>query len=101
MEKRTFNITISTPIGKRSGVMAMNIEGGEISGTLSIFGGEFEISGKMLDAENCIIYGMFKTLVNEFYYQATGHIDNDSLTLTMNGGSSTYKLAGTRKEQQP
>ncbi len=35
MEKRTFNITISTPIGKRSGVMAMNIEGGE-----------------MLDAEN-------------------------------------------------
>lgn len=97
VKEMIFDVVLGTPIGKRNGVVYLYVKDNNIVGKLEIFGGEFELYGMMFDDKNCELYGMFKTLFNEFYYKAVGQIADDKLNLVMKGSSKKYKLEGVRR----
>lgn len=96
METNSYDVEISTPLGVKNGIMKICINGDNITGTLDILGGVFPLCGKMLGKSTCEISGSFRTAMNTFYYRADGKLNKNGITLTMNGGISTYSLTGKK-----
>lgn len=92
---RSYAITMHTPMGDKSGTLALDIAGAVISGTLEIFGKRHGVTGEALGDGSCLLRGNFTTLMSTFTYRGSGHIREDALELTLLSGSRTYRVTGT------
>ncbi|MCD8146769.1 MAG: hypothetical protein LUD84_05755 [Clostridiales bacterium] len=100
MEKRNYSVVLNTPLGKRQGTMELSIVGSQIEGTLCLFQNQERVSGEVDSQGNCTLHGRFTTLMNQFYYEAVGKIQENCLELTLCGGKSIYPMSGCLIPQQ-
>ncbi|MCD8013192.1 MAG: hypothetical protein LUG99_08465 [Lachnospiraceae bacterium] len=101
MKEKDYEITLSTPIGKRRGMMKLNFDDGKIAGVLSLFENCETVSGFMDSKGDCSLWGSFRTLKNSFYYKATGKINDEGLDLVLYGEKHSYRMTGTAVPLHP
>lgn len=95
-----YDIRLSTPIGKRKGIMTVYKEHGRVYGTLNILGHSESFEGCLSSEGSCIITGTVKTLMRTINYIASGFINGSDLSLTVTDKNSgtAYSFNGTPRK---
>lgn len=91
-----YDVRLSTPVGKRKGIMTVHKEHGRVYGTLDILGHSESFEGCLSSEGSCIITGTVKTLMRTINYIASGFINDSELSLTVTDKNSgtAYSLDG-------
>lgn len=95
-----YDVRLSTPVGKRKGIMTVHKENGRVHGTLDILGHNESFDGCVSKEGSCIITGTVKTLMRTINYIASGYINDSSLSLTVTDRNSgtAYSLDGISRK---
>lgn len=102
MKTLCYDIRMSVPLGIRIGIMTLEINGDDVSGTLSVLGHSRTFSGKCDDRNQLEINGSIQSLLKEIHYVATGSYTENELHLDLQANDLHFRIAGTkRKETQP
>lgn len=100
MSEKIYRVFMSTPLGKKYGALAASIVGSDLSGHLDILAHSEPFEGTIDSTGNCVISGVFITLMHRVPYKATGTLSDSSVHLMMQGERRTYELSGNRVSEK-
>lgn len=92
----SYNCVLSAPLGDKKGTLTAKIVDDKIEGNLHIMEYDNYFYGNIGKDGRCLIYGDLKTLPETLRYEATGHINENSLSLTLNIGKKKIILNGSK-----
>jgi len=70
MTKYTYQISVSTQLGQRSGTLSWTEQSGSLNGTLELLGQSTPLSGRRVSADACDFSGEIRTIVSRIPYRA-------------------------------
>ena len=103
MSKQIYKVFMSTPLGKKSGILTVDRSGSALSGWLDILEHKQPFEGTIDAAGNCRIKGTFITLLRTVTYIATGEMTESNVQLKVQGERNIFELSGVpykEKEEQ-
>lgn len=95
MRRRKYQVQMETPLGRRAGMMEVEIENHVVTGYLDVLSHAEPIAGSIQEGGRCCLTGRLITLLNVIPYTATGQITMDSVELLLTGGRNVFRLTGT------
>ncbi len=95
MAEYTYDIMMQTPLGKKKGVVNLNVNINRIYGTLNILGKENVFTGEIDIGGKCNLNGSIETIVSTFKYTAEGYINKEKISLTLHGRQDVFTIRGT------
>lgn len=96
MTEKSYDIVMSTPIGKRKGTLILNITGNIFTGIMHILGSNNNIKGSLNNDGTCLFSGSFATRFHSYNYKGDGLIMTDSILLNLVVFNRTYVVTGTQ-----
>lgn len=96
----TYALEMQTPLGKRRGVLTLNLRGGRVGGELTLFTRSAPIQSGRRSGDNFTFQGEMKTLVGLLPYQANGTLHEDSLEMEIRTVRGLYPVRGVRTEKR-
>ena len=91
----SYKIVMQTPLGPRKGSLYLEISENKVTGYLGLLGNRNSFSGKIDRKGCCKIHGQIITLMRTIEYTGTGHADENSVELTLQGVRDIFYLKGT------
>jgi hypothetical protein len=80
MPSGTYDVVVSTPMGKVDGKAVLNVEGTTLSGTLSLLGQDNAFTNGVIDADgNIKVEGDLATPAGKFTYTISGTFINGQI----------------------
>jgi len=100
MPQYTYDIVLSTPLGQRRGTMTMSIGGQKIEGVFDIMRNRNPFWGQMGENGDFRIQGRLITLVRTIEYTACGHLDRETVELTLQEKRGRLHVSGTASGEE-
>ena len=91
-----YNCILSAPIGDKKGIFTAKIIDDKIEGNLHIMKYDNYFCGKIDNTGHCSISGNLKTLPKTLSYEASGYMDENVVTLTLDIGKRKLVLTGKK-----
>ena len=98
-ESRTYDIELSTLLGKRIGSLGLQISGKQFSGILHLMKAENPVHGHLLEGGMCRIIGSIRTRMNTYPFEGEGLLLPESIELLLRCAGLSLPLRGSRKEK--
>ena len=95
MKQYNYDITLSTPLGDKSGVMNVYVDNETIKGILKVLTKENNFTGKILANGKCELFGEIKTPVRKIVYTAIGILKEDGVNLSLRSTCDRLLINGT------
>nr|WP_319487616.1 hypothetical protein [uncultured Caproiciproducens sp.] len=92
----TFNVTLSTPIGTKKGVVTFLDKNGVLSGSIRAMGRSNYFKNGKIIGNSFEFSGILNAGFFNFRYTAKGIIDGDTLNAIATTNSGTFQIIGTR-----
>lgn len=92
--KRCYEIVIQTQLGKRKGLLNLDVMHEEIEGSFCFLTHTLPVNGKMLSNGNMELFGTFITLQKTHSYHACGMIEDTDIHLKLYEGNHCYQAEG-------
>jgi hypothetical protein len=92
----TFKVSMSTPLGLKSGTISFVDEDGCLSGSINALGNENPLMNGKSSGNDFEFDGVLKTGFGKIDYTAKGTISGDKLQATANTKYGTMKIIGKR-----
>ena len=92
-----YNIVARTPVGCRVGELTVNIEEGEIAGTLTLPFFSPKYDGKIDSTGNMEIHGMLFFDGTEYEYVGKGRISPYAICIQISVQDQEFEISGTSK----
>ncbi len=99
MAQQNYQVVMKTPLGNRSGSLELFFSEAKISGYFNILHSREPVSGEWNPDGTCHLAGKLVTLMSQFDFEATGHIQGDRLELTFRRGNSLFEITGIAATQ--
>lgn len=91
-----YSSSLNTPMGAINGVITLNTNGNQVSGTIETMGMKNQFKGMKTKENECQFKGNFSTPIGNIEYTATCMVMNNNLELMANTNKGTFKLMGKR-----
>jgi hypothetical protein len=96
MVNGTYNVSISTPMGMKSGKLILTEDSGELKGNLIALGKENPIMNGVVSGNNFEFAGILRTPFSRIQYTAKGTINGDILQATADTKFGIINISGNR-----
>lgn len=83
MLERKYKVYMYTPMGAKKGILLIQQEGTVLKGWLDILLHKEPVNGTVDEEGNCLINGVFITLLNSVYFTAAGKITDSHINLSL------------------
>ena len=94
MDHKRYDISMSTPIGKKRGYLTVNTENGVVTGELEVMKHSEPFRGVIDGDGNCLISGSIVTLMRTVKYTAVGIIKESTVELRVTAANHTFEVRG-------
>lgn len=94
----TYNVEADTPIGKKSGTVALRTQGDTVLGEIDMpIVGKQNVEAEKGEGDTFSAQGVFKALlVGKVNYSLQGQVENDELHVSIVSSKGDFELKGTR-----
>jgi hypothetical protein len=92
----TFKVTMSTPMGPKSGRISFMDQNGVLSGSIRFMGNENPFRNGKTSGNNIEFRGALNVGFSRFGYTARGTVTGDTLAATANTQFGVMQISGTR-----
>jgi hypothetical protein len=92
----SFKVTLSTPFGRKSGVVEFSENNGALSGSLRALGSINPFTGGKVTGNRFEYSSSFKFGFSKVEYTARGTVDGDQLTAEATTPYGVFNISGTR-----
>lgn len=100
MFEHEYQIQMYTQLGVRKGTMQLQMNHGQINGTMTILKQTEPLQGTMDENGVCHLSGRLVTLLNTIPFTAEGRITDKELELTLTGGTNRFRITGIVLQQR-
>ena len=94
--KGSFKVTLSTPFGRKSGIVEFNENNGILNGSLRALGSVNPFTNGKVDGNSFEYTSSFKFGFSKVDYTAKGTVVGDELTAEASTPYGVFKISGTR-----
>ena len=98
-QTRAYALEMDTPLGKRRGVLKLNLRDDSVSGELTLFTRTAPIQNGHRQGDSLTFQGEMNILVGVLPYQARGILREDSLEMEITTARWHYPVRGVRTEK--
>lgn len=98
-EARTYDIELSTLLGKRAGSLGLRISGAQFSGILRLMKAETPVHGHLLEDGMCRVSGSIRIRMNTYPFEGEGMLLPERIELLLRCAGLSLPLRGSRKEE--
>ena len=98
-EVRTYDVELTTLLGKRSGSLGVRLSGECFSGVLRLMKQENPVQGQLSPDGQCRLAGSIRTRMGAYPFEGEGHLLPECLEMILRCGGFPLPLRGNRREE--
>ncbi|MDO4344956.1 MAG: hypothetical protein Q4C50_09160 [Eubacteriales bacterium] len=99
MCERLYAIEMQTPMGKKQGTIRVITEQETMNGYLTVLDHSTPFTGSIDGEGHCKFTGSIVTLMRTIDYEASGKMEDDSISLDIHGERNVFQVVGKRSHQ--
>ena len=99
LEVRTYDVELTSLLGKRPGSLGIMLSGERLSGVLRLMKHENPVQGQLSPDGQCRLTGSIRTRMGAYPFEGEGRLLPECLEMTLRCGGLPLPLRGNRREE--